>query len=246
MAEHPLAEPKWTTHESSQLSRMMRERVFAVVRENLAELGDVAWADVVNDRTLDLFSKEDAERIEREVVDEFMQTVGRKLLAGSEVAVAEKPDRYVLRSEFAEAEIDESELAEYPQEVIGIGDNAFQASEDVEGEVLVIRQVSEVSRLMEEGVPVGTVGVIDDAGGTMTAPILPEFDAVLCRAGTVRSHLAIIAREYGVPTLMAVVTRGELRTGDHVRIESSARAQNVEAYHGGEVLPRARIWKVDA
>ena len=102
----------------------------------------------------------------------------------------------------------------------------------------MVRQVAEVDRLMREGVPPGSIGLIDDAGGTMTAPILPEFEAVLCRAGTVRSHLAIISREYGVPALMGVQLRRELKTGERVRVSYSAAAQTMEAYHGGEVAPQ--------
>lgn len=243
MAHHPLADPKWTLPECTPLSQMMRERVFAAVCANLEQLGDADWSDVVNTRTMDLFSRADAERIDREVVEEYMLTAGRKLLAGSEIAVAEQPDRYVLRSEFEGAQIDEAELESLPNGVIGIGDNAFRADSDIEGEVLVVRKVAEVTRLMEEGVPEGTIAVIDDAGGTMTAPILPEFDAVICRAGTVRSHLAIIAKEYGIPTLMGATTLRDLRSGERVRVEYTTVAQNVEAYHGGEVMPRAKIWE---
>ena len=76
-------------------------------------------------------------------------------------------------------------VADLPEGAIADGDNAFR-TDDLEGTVLVVREVSEVDRLMREGVPEGTIGVIDDAGGTMTAPILEEFEGVLCLAGTVR------------------------------------------------------------
>jgi phosphohistidine swiveling domain-containing protein len=107
--------------------------------------------------------------------------------------------------------------------------------------VLVVREVGEVDRLMREGVPEGTIGVIDDAGGTMTAPILEEFEGVLCLAGTVRSHLAIISREFGVPVLMGVRMARPLKTGERIRVQYSAEAQNVDAYFGDEVKPRAVV-----
>jgi phosphohistidine swiveling domain-containing protein len=241
MAEHPLADPKWTLPEVSPLSALTRRRVMETIQRNLAGMGDVAWSDVVSDRTMDLFSAEDGARVARQVAEEFMAESGRKLLAGAEIAVREQPDLYILRSDWMAAQDSLEGLADLEADALGLGDNVF-ATDDVEGEIIVIRQVGEVDRLMREGVPEGAIGLIDDAGGTLTAPILPEFAAVLCRAGTVRSHLAIIAREYGVPTLMSVQLRRELVNGERVKVQYSAAAQGADAYHGGETAPRARIW----
>jgi phosphohistidine swiveling domain-containing protein len=234
---NPVANPKWTLPESSTLSRLTREALFATVNRNLARLGDdVAWADVVSSRPLDLLSAEDADKIAASVFDQFQQIEGRKLFAGCEVALREQPDMYVLRSEAQVLE----ERTDWPDGVVGDGDNAFQ-TDDVEGTVLVVRAVSEVDRLMREGVPEGTIGVIDDAGGTMTAPILEEFEGVICLAGTVRSHLAIISREFGVPALMGARLKRPLENGERVRVQYSVTAQNVDAYFGDEVNPRAEV-----
>lgn len=242
MTEHPSAHPKWTLPESSSLSALTRRKVMATVQRNLAKMGDVKWSDVVNDATMDLLSPDDVARIAKEVEAEYTLEVGRKLLSGSEISVSEDPDRYMLRSVWLASQDNAESLSDLEDDAVGLGDNVY-STEDVTGEVLVIRQVAEVDRLMREGVPEGTIGVIDDAGGTMTAPILPEFDAVLCRAGTVRSHLAIIAREYGVPTLMGVQLRRDLKDGERVRISYSAPPQTMDAYHGGEAAPKARIWE---
>ena len=56
--------------------------------------------------------------------------------------------------------------------------------------------------MLTGGVPENTVAIIDDSGGTLTAPILGDFNAVVCMGGTVRSHLGILTREYNVPCLM--------------------------------------------
>jgi phosphohistidine swiveling domain-containing protein len=236
--KHPSAEPKWKLPESTTLSSLTREAVFATVQKNLQALGDdVSWSDAVNHRTMELLSADDGERIAEDVWTRFQMSEGRKLYAGCEVAVKERPDRYVLRSDAMAAQ---EAIHDLPEGAIADGDNAFRA-DDVEGTVLVIREVAEVDRLMREGVPEGTIGVIDDAGGTMTAPILEEFDGVLCLAGTVRSHLAIIAREFGVPVLMAVRMARPLKTGERVRVSYSADPQNVDAYFGDEVKPRATV-----
>ncbi len=233
---HPTANPKWTLPEGTELSRLTREQVFARIEENIGKLGETKWEDVVSDRWDELFSAEDGKVVATSIFDRFTEEEGRKFYAGCEIAVIERPDLYISRSE--EATILSPE--DFPDGVIGDGDNAFQA-EDVTGEIMIVREVSEVDRLINEGVPEGVIGVIDDAGGTMTAPILPDFEAVICLAGTVRSHLAIIAREFGVPTLMGVRLARHLENGEKVTVQYSAKAQNVEAYFGDDLNPRAEI-----
>jgi phosphohistidine swiveling domain-containing protein len=234
--KHPSAQPKWTLPESTTLSKLTREAVFATIQKNLKDI-DAPWHEVVNSRTMELLSAEDGQKIAEDVWTQFQMTEGRKYYAGCEVAVKEQPDKYVLRSDAMAAM---ESVADLPEGAIADGDNAFRA-EDLEGTVLVVREVGEVDRLMREGVPEGTIGVIDDAGGTMTAPILEEFEGVLCLAGTVRSHLAIISREFGVPVLMGVRTARPLKTGERIRVQYSADPQNVDAYFGDELKPRAVV-----
>jgi phosphohistidine swiveling domain-containing protein len=234
--KHPSAQPKWTLPESTTLSKLTREAVFSTVQKNLKSI-DAPWNEVVNSRTMELLSAEDGQKIAEDVWTQFQMTEGRKYYAGCEVAVKEQPDKYVLRSDAMAAM---ESVADLPEGAVADGDNAFRA-EDLEGTVLVIREVGEVDRLMREGVPEGTIGVIDDAGGTMTAPILEEFEGVLCLAGTVRSHLAIISREFGVPVLMGVRMARPLKTGERIRVQYSADPQNVDAYFGDELKPRAVV-----
>jgi phosphohistidine swiveling domain-containing protein len=234
--EHPLAHPKWVLPEGGTAARLTREAVFERVQDNVRRAGATSWSALGGDRWADVFSARDGEDLAGEIFAAFRREEGRKYFAGCEVALHEAPERYVLRSGL-ELAIPASEFADG---VIGDGDNVFSA-EDLTGTVLVVREVSEVDRLMTEGVPEGTIGVIDDAGGTLTAPILPDFDAVVCLAGTVRSHLAIIAREFGVPTLMGARLTRALQTGERITVAFSAPAQNVEAYFGEDLAPRAEI-----
>jgi phosphohistidine swiveling domain-containing protein len=106
---------------------------------------------------------------------------------------------------------------------------------------MVIRRVADVNRLIEEGVPEGTIAVIDDSGGTLTAPLLPDFEAVICLAGTVRSHLGILGREFGVPTLMAARLSRPLVDGETVTVHYSSDPQNAEAWVEEDRKPRALI-----
>jgi phosphohistidine swiveling domain-containing protein len=231
-----LANPKWKSVEVGPSTRIAREEIMARVQQNLDRIGAVAWSEVVNARWQELLGADDCRELDKTIFARFQAETGRKYYAGCEVAVEEQPERYVLRSEL-ELDVDPSEFAEG---AIGDGDNVFQ-TEDVTGTVLVVREVGAVDRLIEEGVPEGTIGVIDDAGGTMTAPILPDFEAVICLAGTVRSHLAIIAREFSVPTLMGARLSRRLTDGERISVTYSTKAQNVEGYFGEDLEPRAEI-----
>jgi phosphohistidine swiveling domain-containing protein len=234
--DHPLARPKWVLPEGGTAARLTREAVLGRVQENLRRAGATSWSDLGGERWEETFSARDGAELAREIFAAFRREEGRKYFAGCEVALHEAPERYILRSGLQLA----VPASEFADGVIGDGDNVFSA-EDLTGTVFVVREVSEVDRLMTEGVPEGTIGVIDDAGGTLTAPILPDFDAVICLAGSVRSHLAIIAREFSVPTLMGARLTRPLRTGERITVAFSAPAQNVEAYFGEDLAPRAEI-----
>ena len=219
-----LSTPKWTLKETSALSTITREELFKTMRANLDRFDDSATAsELSSTRTMELFTAEDARETGERIFARFGEVEGRKLYASAEIAVSDYGDLYELRPT--------QDLGELPEGVLGDGDNAFR-TDDVEGRVMVIREVEQVDALMRDGVPEGTIAVIDDAGGTLTAPILEDFDGVLCMAGTVRSHLAIISREFGVPCLMNVRFARALQTGERVRVRYSSEAQSVDAYHG--------------
>ena len=77
---------------------------------------------------------------------------------------------------------------------------------------------------------------------TLTAPILEQFKGVICAGGTVRSHLGILTREYGIPCLMNAKISG-IKEGDRVEIECTAAAKTAEAYQTG-VEMTACVWRV--
>jgi phosphohistidine swiveling domain-containing protein len=214
---------------------MTRRKVIQRVHENLAASGK-SWADLVNDDWSALIDLPQMEEIADGVFKEFVEETGRKFYAGAEISVLDKPDLYILRSE-GDVYYDASEFRDG---AIGDGDNVFRAP-DVTGTVMVIRRVADVNRLIDDGVPEGTIAVIDDSGGTLTAPLLPDFEAVICLAGTVRSHLGILGREFGVPTLMAARLSRPLTDGELVTVEYSADPQDAEAFVEEDRRPRALI-----
>jgi signal transduction protein with GAF and PtsI domain len=110
------------------------------------------------------------------------------------------------------------------------------------GTARYIRSNEQVLALLTDGVPAETIAVIDDSGGTLTAPIIERFAGVICAGGTVRSHLGILTREYNIPCLMNAKVAG-IKDGERVEIEVSAPAKTAEDYQKG-VERTARIWRL--
>jgi phosphohistidine swiveling domain-containing protein len=241
--KYEVGQPKWALPEDTiggVLTGMTRSKVIDRVNQNAAASGK-SWSQLVNDGWPTLLDRAGMQEIADQVFEEFVRTTGRKFYAGAEISVLDKPDMYILRSD-GDIYYDASEFAEG---AIGDGDNVFRAP-DVTGQVMVIRKVGDVNRLIEEGVPEGTIAVIDDSGGTLTAPLLPDFEAVICLAGTVRSHLGILGREFGVPTLMAARLSRPLENGEWVTVQYSADPQDAEAFLDEDRKPRAVIRPADS
>ena len=236
--KYATGQPKWSFPEDTLggvLTGMTRSKMISQVNENLEKSGRT-WSELVGQHWAQLLTREQTQAIADSILTEFQASQGRKFYAGAEISVLDKPHMYVLRSD-GDIYYDASEFA---ARAIGDGDNVFR-TDDVTGNVLVIRKVADVNRLIDDGVPEGTIAVIDDSGGTLTAPLLPDFEAVICLAGTVRSHLGILGREFGVPTLMASRLSRPLVDGERVTVKYSTEAQNAEAFLDEDRKPRALI-----
>lgn len=225
---------KWGTDEMTEVPRAYHSAVRALVARRVAELGG-DWTPLVFDRQFDLFTEKDAEQIERDLLD-----TGYRFQFSAEISLREQPDKYK-RAEAAAA--DAAGLGEVSdgKVVVALGDNVNQGTATVSGTVTFVSTPDRVIELLTEGVPEGTVAVIDDSGGTLTAPILEDFTAVICLGGTVRSHLGILTREYGIPCLMNAAL-GDIAEGDEVEIDATAPVPTQEDYGSGQYV-RARVWK---
>jgi phosphohistidine swiveling domain-containing protein len=73
-----------------------------------------------------------------------------------------------------------------------------------------------------------TIALVQSGGTTFLAPILGLLGGVLCLDGTLRSHLAIVSREYQLPTLLAVKLSEPLNTGDRVTLVIDGEDGTVE------------------
>jgi hypothetical protein len=231
---------KWATDPQTLTVSFFHRRIRELVAERLEASGR-SWEEAVWDPSTEL-TREDFERIEQELLD-----TGHRFEMSARISIEESPEKYRAADIPAPVAtpVGAPSLTHPPDgaegTLIGTGDNVFRTDEDVVGTARVISTVDAVLELLTEGVPPETVAFIDDSGGTLTAPILEDFTAVVCRGGTVRSHLGILTREYRIPCLMAAEVT-EISDGDKVRVQYTA--QPVSSYKKGEERTRARIWKL--
>lgn len=233
MSDAAVTPPKWGSTEMLPLPGRFNAAVRAVAAERFAATG-AAWKDVVFARELDLFTRADAEAVERDALDE-----GIRFDFSATVSLESEPEKYK-RPERAAAAFGDGPITDGRRQV-GAGDNVMRRPATVTGPVALISTTEQVMTYLTDGVPEGTVAVIDDSGGTLTAPIIEYFAGVICLGGSVRSHLGILAREYGVPTLMNATT-DTLSDGDIVELEVTADPPAADAYETGDT-GHARIWK---
>ena len=222
---------KWGSPPQSRTVAFYHRRVGELVQERLKASG-LTWEEAVFRKDLEL-TREDIQALE----DELLAT-GVRFEMSADISKHESPDKY------QSAEAGEFTLAAADEQgriVVGGGDNVFTAG-DVTGIARFISDVDRVMDMLTDGVPPDTVAIIDDSGGTLTAPILEEFTAVVCKGGSVRSHLGILTREYQIPCLMNAQVAG-LEEGDRVQVEYSVPAKiSYTAEEEGQ--GHARVWKL--
>lgn len=215
-----------------------------IVRKRLDEAG-VDWSSFVFDKSYSLISAKDFEAIEAKLLK-----AGHRFDYSAVISVQERPEAYKPVPGTGEAAKDYS--IEHPdapsapaddkgRALCGIGDNVVRHPENTIGIARYVRTSAQVMDYLSRGVPKDTIAIIDDSGGTLTAPIIEQFKGIICMGGSTRSHLGILSREYGIPCLMNSKIRG-IKEGDTVEIEASAAAKTAEAYQTGQAMT-ANIWK---
>jgi hypothetical protein len=216
-----------------------------LVRRRLNETGG-NWASFVFDKSYELVSAKDFASIEKKLL-----ATGHRFDWSAMISVRERPDAY--KAATGVGEDLKTFSFEHPEAVVapkdpdgreqrGVGDNVVRYPKNLVGTARYIRSSDRVLQMLTNGVPDDTIAIIDDSGGTLTAPILERFKGVICAGGTVRSHLGILTREYGIPCLMNAKISG-IREGDRVEIESTAPAKTAEAYQTG-VEMTAKVWRL--
>jgi phosphohistidine swiveling domain-containing protein len=216
-----------------------------LIRRRLDEVGG-DWASFVFDKSYELIAAKDFAAVEKKLL-----ATGHRFDWSAMISVRERPDAYKsapgvgddlknFSFEHAEAVIAPKDAEGREQR--GVGDNVVKHAKNLVGIARYIRSSDRVLEFLTQGVPADMIAVIDDSGGTLTAPILEKFKGVICAGGTVRSHLGILTREYGIPCLMNAKISG-IKEGDRVEIESTASAKTTEAYQTG-VEMTAKVWRL--
>jgi len=103
--------------------------------------------------------------------------------------------------------------------VIGTGTPTF-ATGAVDGEIVHVTSPVEVLDLLDDTARVaGLVLLIDEPGATFLSPLLLAGPrAVICTAGTPKSHLGIVTREFDIPCVVGVGLSAPLPGGTRVEI----------------------------
>jgi len=219
-----------------------------IVRQRWRDSGQ-SWQEFVFSTAVDRITKDDFQRVERELL-----AAGHRFDWSAAISQREYPEAYKPAAGASTADLagfcfshpgaPTGEPDADGRELRGVGDNVVRHAENVAGTARYIRSTERVLDWLSNGVPDNTIAVIDDSGGTLTAPILEQFKGVICAGGTVRSHLGILTREYGIPCLMNARVNG-IMEGDTVVLESSAKARTAEDYQAGREVT-ARDWRVSA
>lgn len=243
MPRLPTDHDRYASEPASVLVAAVHGAVRDLVRRRWAESGLdwSAFAAAGNER---LITRDDIAAIDAAVL-----ATGHRYASSAVISARERPEAYRgtepdREGPFTFAHPDAPTAAPDPdgRALCGVGDNVVRRDRNVRGVALYVRSSEEVIALMQQGVPGGSIAIIDDSGGTLTAPVLERFAGVVCAGGTVRSHLGILTREYGIPCLMNVKLTGVFN-GDVIELETSAAARTADSYQRGEEMP-ARIWKV--
>lgn len=242
-AKLPIDSARFALPPASPLVEATLDLVRQTVRKRLAESG-AAWEDFALRAADDLVTADDMA-----AVDAAILASGHRYDWSAGISAAERPEAYRAAegeagqgSGFAHPDAPCAEADGHGRALRGVGDNVVRHASDTEGTALYVRSNDRVLELLTRGVPAGSIAIIDDSGGTLTAPIIEQFAGVICAGGTVRSHLGILTREYNIPCLMNAKVAG-IAEGDRVRIEASADARTTEDYQQGVERP-ARIWLV--
>jgi hypothetical protein len=224
---------KWPRASQTEIVERYHSEIRKLVAERFAASGK-AWEEVVHHPAFE-FRREDFEKIEADLL-----ATGYRFEVSAVVSLQEEPEKY--KPLAAAPDSGEARYDDQGRQIVGTGDNVFSAK-DVTGTARFISTVERVMEMLVGGVPEGTIAVIDDSGGTLTAPILADFAGVICLGGTVRAHLGILTREHAVPCLMAAEIDG-LDEGDEILVEYSTRAADAYADAETAAAQRARILKV--
>lgn len=119
--------------------------------------------------------------------------------------------------------------------IIGKGTPSFTFA-PVSGTVRHFRTPSDVIESIDSDLE-STIALVESGGTTFLSPILGRLGGIVCLDGTLRSHLAIVSREFEVPCLVGTELTGELPDGTGVVLDIDV-GNGLVKVGGGEEEPQ--------
>lgn len=101
--------------------------------------------------------------------------------------------------------------------IIGKGTPSFTFARTT-GSVKAFRSPSDVIESIDSDLE-STIALVESGGTTFLSPILGRLGGIIARDGTLRSHLAIVSREFEVPCLVGAELTQELADGTEVTLD---------------------------
>lgn len=225
------------------ISEAYNSAVKDLVRKRFAE-ANCQWSEFVFGEGDKRITTQDFEAIEAQLLAN-----GYRFEPSAISSAVERPEAYKdsgLNQENFSFEHEQAPTAEPDsdgRELRGEGDNVVPYGKNLTGIARYVRTNDKVLDYLKNGVPENTIAIVDDSGGTLTAPILEKFSGVLCAGGTTRSHLAILTREYGIPCFMNVRLSG-IKDEQPIEMETTARAKTGDDYASGAHVS-ANVWRLN-
>ncbi len=233
---------KYATQSTFALVEAYNGAVKDLVRRRFAASG-LSWQAFVADTAYETITREDIAAVEQQLL-----ASGYRFEPSAISSARERPEAYKDSGLYQENFSFEHPAAPTApadargRSLSGVGDNVVTRTENLVGIARYVRTSEKVLEYLTGGVPADTIAIVDDSGGTLTAPILEKFRGVLCAGGTTRSHLAILTREYGIPCLMNVRLSG-IKDGMRIEIECAARSKTGDDYANNVDAP-AYVWRL--
>ena len=110
-------------------------------------------------------------------------------------------------------------------ETVGKGSNLFAAGQ-IRGSARWFQNPADVVGADEDELP-ELIGFVGKGGMTFLSPILAELKAVVCTAGSLESHLAILCREFEIPCVMAAELLADIADGEEIVLDLEDESQAV-------------------
>lgn len=110
---------------------------------------------------------------------------------------------------------------------IGTGVPSYQFP-SVTGRVKWFRSPVDVIESLDSDLE-STIALVESGGTTFLSPILGRLGGIVCRDGTLRSHLAIVSREFEVPCLVGTSLTEDLHDGTEITLEARGGETGVVA-----------------